>query len=166
MIGMITEKIGYKYFGSYSIMPKSYKYFNDKYQKIKKIFETQFKAVMNFNLNKYYLKTIFNDEIFTVIRFDKNKKSEDIISFDFNNKLYFVGNNHDKGKIIGNGKCLKYINCICINFLKSGYINKNKFSFKNKVFIPNKDNIIKPFILIPQSCFQLIFENFLFFFSL
>ena len=94
--------------------------------------------MINSDLNEYYLKAIFNDEIFTVIRYNKNKKLEEAISFDINNNVYFIGNNHDQGKIIGNGKCLKYD--IRINFLKSGYINKNKFSFKNKIFMPNKDN--------------------------
>ena len=54
---------------------------------------------MNSDLNKYYLKTILNGEIFTVIKYDKNKKSEDIISFDIDNNVYFVGNNHNQGMV-------------------------------------------------------------------
>ena len=104
IIGTFKESQNNILYGKTSIIPKSYKYYNDNYQKFKKIFETQFNAVINSDLNEYYLKAIFNDEIFTVIRYNKNKKLEEAISFDINNNVYFIGNNHDQGKIIGNGK--------------------------------------------------------------
>ena len=138
LIGKISNEINK---GIFAIILK-YNIFNkNKYDKIKKIFEKDFKVKLDYNYNEYYLKTIFNNnEGITIIRYDKNRNIEEIVSHEIND-IYFIGKEHYNGKIKGNDKCVKYDdNTNDIIELKNGLIWENKFYFFCNYFYPNKEN--------------------------
>ena len=80
----------------------------DNYKKIIEIFEKEFGVTMHKEAFGFYVETIFTNEVQTIIRFDKKTNLQGIISHDLKKELYFLGHDHIKGKIIGQGKCLQY----------------------------------------------------------
>ena len=95
----------------------------------------------------FYIETIFTNEVETVIRFDKEKITNQICSYDKVEDTYFIGNKHNKGKIVGNGKAIILSNNVFFT-VYSGEIFNNKISCE---FIDTDDiNSLDAILKIPQ----------------
>ena len=101
----------------------------ENYKNTIKLLEEEFSVEMHPDAKGYYIETIFTDEVETIVRFDKAKLQNQICSYDKKENVYFTGNKHEEGKIVGLGKSVilkgnKYIN------IYKGEINKNKICCK------------------------------------
>ena len=80
---------------------------------------------MHSHAKGYYIETIFTDEVETIVRFDKEKLQNQICSYDKKGEVFFTGNKHEEGKIVGSGKILILKENKSIKIYE-GEINKNK----------------------------------------
>ena len=91
------------------------------------LLEKEFNIKMNPYSKGFYIETIFTNEIEAIIRFDKEKITNQICSYDIVEDTYFIGNQHKNGKIIGNGKAIILSNNVFFT-VYSGEIINNKIS--------------------------------------
>ena len=97
----------------------------ENYKKTIKLLEEEFNVEMHPDAKGYYIETIFTNEVETIVRFDKEKLQNQICSYDKKEDVYFLGNNHEEGKIEGEGKTIIIKDNKNINIYK-GKIHKNK----------------------------------------
>ena len=95
------------------------------YKTIKELLEKEFNVKMHSHAKGYYIETIFTDEVETIVRFDKAKLQNQICSYDKKGEVFFTGNKHEEGKIVGSGKILILKENKSIKIYE-GEINKNK----------------------------------------
>ena len=97
----------------------------ENYRNAIKLLEEEFNVEMHPDAKGYYIETIFTNEVETIVRFDKEKLKKQICSYDKKEDVYFVGNNHEEGKIEGEGKAIISKDNKFVNIYR-GKIHKNK----------------------------------------
>ena len=143
---IISGNINLKYLGYLPYEPKidsneikiEYKKYNygvktgeifENYKNTIKLLEEEFSVEMHPDAKGYYIETIFTDEVETIVRFDKEKLQNQICSYDKKGEVFFTGNKHEEGKIVGSGKILILKENKSIKIYE-GEINKNKICCK------------------------------------
>lgn len=169
---ILKGNVKMKYLGCHAVEPntnyikefpidyKSYTYglktseLFEKYKKIMSILEKELGIKMNLDSKGYYLETLITNEVETVITIDKQKLNKKICSHDTMKDLYFVGENHQDGKINGMGKLIKidndinevYFGKIVNNKIESYQLDINKNSDKAILKIKNVINSVKSYL--------------------
>ena len=142
-INSAPENVEFKYYKYGEETGKLFK----KYKTMINLIEKEFNIKMNPYSKGFYIETIFTNEIEAIIRFDKEKITNQICSYDKIEDTYFIGNKHNKGKIVGKGKAIILSNNVFFT-VYSGEILNNKISCE---FIDTDDiNSLDAILKIPQ----------------
>ena len=111
------------------------------------LIEKEFKIKMNPFSKGFYIETILTNEVEAIVRFDKEKITNQICSYDKVEDTYFIGNKHNKRKIVGNGKAIILSNNAFFT-VYNGEILNNKISCE---FIDTDDiNSLDAILKIPK----------------